>query len=263
MQQGAANLTLKVGIAVRACYSLTALFVCGLSLFGWHHQALGQAFQATKAADLRSDLSDALSTSDWRRVDQSVDRALVWLAEQQNPDGSFPTVTTGQPAITSLCTMAFLSGGEQPGVGAYGERLNRAIDFVLDCQLPSGLLSYSSPEPQHVHQGASHTATYNHAIAGLMLTEAYGQVDRERSARIAEAVNQAIRLTARLQVEPVKDSDVDEGGWRYLHKPGSFTPSDSDLSVTGWYLMFLRSAKNAQFDVPDGQRCRAIRRTLL
>jgi hypothetical protein len=84
-----------------------------------------------------------------------------------------------------------------------------------------------------------------------MLTEVYGQVDRERSAKIAAAVNQALRLTAQLQVEPAKASAVDQGGWRYLYKPGAFTPSDSDLSVTGWYLMFLRSAKNAQFDVPD------------
>ena len=29
------------------------------------------------------------------------------------------------------------------------------------------------------------------------------------------------------------------------------TESDSDLSVTGWHLMFLRSARNAGFDVPD------------
>src|SRR4029078_12695301 len=27
--------------------------------------------------------------------------------------------------------------------------------------------------------------------------------------------------------------------------------SDSDLSVTGWHLMFLRSARNAGFNVPD------------
>src|SRR5262249_31652814 len=151
---------------------------------------------------------------------------------QQQPDGSFPTLPQGQPAITSLCTMAFLSCGHQPGEGKYGERLNHAIDFVLGCQQPSGLFTYEVPQNGHVHQGASHTATYNHAIAGLMLCEAYGQVDSARSARISAAVNKALRMTARIQVDPAKANAVDKGGWRYLYRPGSFTPSDSDLSVT-------------------------------
>jgi hypothetical protein len=212
---------------------------------------LAQTVQRANPADVRSELSDALSAEEWRRVDGAIERALAWLATQPNADGSFPTREQGQPAVTSLCVMAFLSAGHQPGVGEYGERLNRSIDFVLECQQPSGLFSYLTPENRHVHQGASHTATYNHAIAGLMLTEAYGQVDRVRSGKIEAAVNSALRMTARLQREPTKDAVVDTGGWRYLWKPGSFTPSSSDLSATGWHLMFLRSAKNAQFEVPD------------
>lgn len=42
---------------------------------------------------------------------------------------------------------------------------------------------------------------------------------------------------------------MDAGGWRYLH-PGSYGRASSDLSVTGWFVMFYRSAKNAGFDVP-------------
>jgi hypothetical protein len=42
------------------------------------------------------------------------------------------------------------------------------------------------------------------------------------------------------------------GGWRYLHVHSDDEELfDSDLSVTGWNLMFLRSAKNAGFDVPQ------------
>ncbi len=218
-----------------------------------------QAIQSTVPADARSDLSDALSPAAWNRVDGAVDRALVWMAAQQQPDGSFPTIPSGQPAITSLCTMAYLSCGHQPGTAQYGERLNRAVDYVLGCQQPSGLFSLDEPQQGHVHQGASHTATYNHAIAGLMLCEAYGQVDGARSARIAEAVKKALAMTAHIQGEPEKLYAADQGGWRYLYRPGSGTPSDSDLSVTGWHLMFLRSAKNAQFDVPDQMVTDAVR----
>jgi hypothetical protein len=46
-----------------------------------------------------------------------------------------------------------------------------------------------------------------------------------------------------------KTPDGDKGGWRYVGRPVYGT--DSDLSVTGWELMFLRSARNAGFDVPE------------
>src|SRR5271163_4283382 len=60
-------------------------------------------------------LADALPPEKWRQLEKSVDRALAWIASQQQPDGSFPTMATGQPAVTSLCVMAFLSRGHQPG----------------------------------------------------------------------------------------------------------------------------------------------------
>ena len=45
---------------------------------------------------------------------------LGWLATQQADDGSFPTLPQAQPAVTSLCVLAFLSRGHQPGLGPYG-----------------------------------------------------------------------------------------------------------------------------------------------
>jgi hypothetical protein len=44
-----------------------------------------------------------------------------------------------------------------------------------------------------------------------------------------------------------KDRAIDRGGWRYLD---DFNQEDSDLSITGWELKFLRSARNAGFDIP-------------
>jgi hypothetical protein len=244
-----------MGVALRTF----APFVLCLTVFGSRAELLAQPSKPSESRSYRSDLSDALTQEEWKRVDVALERALAWLASHQNSDGSFPTLPQGQPAITSLCTMAFLSCGHQPGSGKYGQRLNRAIDFVLACQQPSGLLTFDQPQQGHVHQGASHTATYNHAIAGLMLSEAYGQVDGVRSAKIAAAVDKALGMTAHIQMDPAKVNAVDNGGWRYLYRPGAFTPSDSDLSVTGWQLMFLRSAKNARFNVPDAMVTDAIK----
>src|SRR5262245_66521970 len=85
-------------------------------------------------------LSAVVSRAKWQQIEESVDRALTWLAAQQASDGSFPTLQQGQPAVTSLCVLAFLSRGQQPGLGPYGQRINRAIDFVLSCQQSNGLL---------------------------------------------------------------------------------------------------------------------------
>src|SRR4051812_662108 len=49
---------------------------------------------------------EVLPETEWRRVDAAVDRALTWVASQQQADGSFPTIEMGQPGVTSLCMMA-------------------------------------------------------------------------------------------------------------------------------------------------------------
>ena len=50
-------------------------------------------------------------------------------------------------------------------------------------------------------------------------------------------------------------TEYDQGGWRYLRVQ---TP-DSDLSATAWQLMFLRSARNAEFNVPQAYIDSAMR----
>jgi hypothetical protein len=206
--------------------------------------------QVAGTATPAKSLAAALPPEKWSQLQNSVDRALAWIATQQSADGSFPTsVDTGQPAVTSLCVMAFLSRGHQPGLGPYGSRLDRAIDFVLSCQREDGLFSYVEPEPFHVDgPSASHTAAYNHSISGLMLGEVYGHVTGARGKKIKTAIAKALKLSRALQTRS-KPNPSDEGGTRYLHKKPN--ESDSDMSLTAWQLMFYRSAKNAEFTVPQ------------
>ncbi len=143
--------------------------------------------------------------------------------------------------------MAFLSRGYQPGAGPYGEQLNRAIDYVISCQQVDGLLCKDVPGPTFQSRQASQTATYNHGIAGLMLGEVYGQVTGQRARNVKQTIERALVFTRTLQLRDKQPQDV--GGWRYIRL--AETDVDSDLSVTAWQLMFMRSARNAEFPVPE------------
>jgi len=245
-----------------------------LMLAGWSGivPARAPAASAATSAVPSQSFASALTPQQWKDVENCVDRSLAWLASQQAEDGSFPTLPVAQPAITSLCVLAFLSRGHQPGFGPYGAQLDRAVDFVISCQRPDGLFALQPPnDPNGVNSGlaggrgfgggrgiaAGTAATYNHAIAGLMLGEVFGHASAERTHRIKIAIEKALQFSRDLQtgkLTAAPKSLEDEGGWRYLRNAygrGGSGGQDSDLSVTGWHLMFLRSARNAEFNVPQ------------
>ena len=203
------------------------------------------AFLATgRAADMREPLPQVLSEAEFATMLAGVDKGLAWLATQQDADGSFhtPLKDTCQPALTGLPVMAFLSRGHRPGVGPYGAVLDRAIDFTLLSQKGNGIFAWRTglvPE-----WDPRQTDTYSHAIAMLMLGEVYGMTSGERSTRIRLGIEKGLRFTHD-SWGVGKKAPKDDGGWRY------FTyPHESDLSVTGWHALSLRSVKNAGFDVP-------------
>ena len=181
---------------------------CAVLLWVASVVALLAAEPRPSASPESESLASALSANQWKQVEESIDRALAWLARQQESDGSIDAPDSAQPAATSLTVMAFLSKGHVPGEGPYGRVLEKAIDFVLRCQQGDGLLAGRS--------GSGKTANYNHAIAGLMLTEVYGMTDRARAARLKPAIVNAVIFSRRDQVKP-KEYPGDQGGWRYLY----------------------------------------------
>ena len=243
MTTGSQKLTFS-GLLSSSLRFAALLILCGGGLRAANSSTEPETASATNRA-----LSDALSSERWQEVEKTVDRALEWLASQQAADGSFPTLESGQPGVTSLAVMAYLSRGPQPGVGRHGELLDRAIDFVLSCQQADGLFSKGVPGETHDSFGPAHAASYNHAITGLMLGEVYGQVTGERAGKVKQAIEKGLQWTRRLQLVRIQQKPPeDRGGWRYLRISSR---TDSDLSVTAWQLMFLRSAKNAEFEVPQ------------
>jgi hypothetical protein len=194
--------------------------------------------------------ANVLSPDEWMHVDESVDMGLSWLASRQRPDGSFSSIDLGQPGVTGLCVLAFMAHGHVPGDGRYGTQLSRAIDYIASAQRSSGLIAVVGPDDRQRLRRVSHevgvAAAYNHAISSLVLSESYGMSDAARTVKSRRAIDGALAITLQMQRWP-KDRAIDRGGWRYLH---DYDDRDSDLSITGWHLMFLRSARNSGFEVP-------------
>ena len=132
-----------------------------------------------------------LTDAQWEQLDSTVDHALEYLAMNQEKDGSFEANIVGQPVVTSLCVLAFMSRGHTPTEGPYAKQLSRAIDFVLSQQQANGLLCrIRAGNPYY-----SRTGAYNHAINGLMLCEAYGMTNSQQQPAIRSAIEKALALT--------------------------------------------------------------------
>jgi len=208
------------------------------------------ALAAGESVETTSGPSDVLFEDQWKELDARMDRALAWIATTQEANGSFRGPVLGQPAITGFCVLAYMSRGHVPGQGPYGDQLQWAIDYILSCQRENGIFSGD----RHYERSAegmapSLTAIYNHAIAGVTLSELYGMTRKESNQEIASAIRQGLELTKKLQDRP-KVLEVDEGGWRYIQVKTDFS---SDLSVTSWQLMFYRSARNGGFEVESSR----------
>jgi prenyltransferase beta subunit len=172
-------------------------------------------------------------------LDTSLDRALAFLAKDQQSNGSWARDggrgnQRNVTGITSLALMAFLAKGHTPGIGPYGETLNKGIDFILESQQSNGML---------VRGDSGHGPMYSHNISTLMLSEVSGMVDPQRQAKIDAVLPKALKVILSAQQMP-KD-ERNSGGWRY-----QIDSRDSDISCTGWAIMALRSARNNGATVP-------------
>src|SRR6185369_15747515 len=187
-----------------------------------------------------------------RATETAVLASLKWLARHQAPDGSwslsdYNSCCTGLKCsgtgdkdstvgVTGLSVLAFLGAGYtqlskdvlpdplNPRKNLiFGEVVKKGLQFLIGQQDPEGCLGERSPKYM-----------YNHAIATIALSEAFGMT---ASAPLKEPAQKAVDFLIAAQ-NPGK-------GWRYTAKSG-----DSDTSVTGWAVMALKSADLAELSFP-------------
>ena len=183
-----------------------------------------------------------------RATQKAVEWGLDWLKRHQDPEGFWDadeyhyqctdTSCDGKGhclndvGVTGLAMLAFLGAGNTITEGPYKKVVKKGAKYLCDVQHPDdGCLV--TKEGMHW--------MYNHAIGTLALTEAYG-------------LSRWMPLKKRAQkaLDFIHQTKNPGKAWRYHN--GEIDPVDqNDVSVTGWMIMCLASAKdfNLRYDKQD------------
>ncbi|MED5472026.1 MAG: hypothetical protein VX577_09780, partial [Verrucomicrobiota bacterium] len=164
--------------------------------------------------------------------ESAVEKALTYLANLQEEDGRWDIGKSGGQAghdiaATAFSLLAFYGRGERHDKECkYQKNVRLGLEWMLNQQIESsGDLRGNSPQ---------NNAMYDHGIAALALVEAYGVTKDSK-----------LKPKAQAAIDFIVESQHEEGGWRYRPK------ERGDLSVTGWMVMALASAKMSGLAIPQ------------
>ncbi len=129
-------------------------------------------------------------------------------------------------AATAMAMLALLGAGNTHLQGEYRENVKNGIYYLRNLQDKNGFFARDIPNNQR---------SYSQAQCTIVVCELYAMT---KDPSLKDVADDAITYALYAQSP--------EGGWRYQPK------TDSDVSVTGWFLMALMSARMAGLSVPPG-----------
>jgi len=181
--------------------------------------------------------SNAVDQGDFGpETEAAIERGLEFLSRYQREDGSWHLEDFGDnprlrsdTAATGLSLLAFQGAGYSHRQYQYAEVCKSALEYLIANQRPNGDLYIAMDDPSN-----SNVRFYSHSIAALALCEAYGMTQDEA---LKEPAQKAVDFM-------INSQDPVGGGWRY--QPGY----ESDTSVSGWFMMALKSAELSGLVVP-------------
>ena len=174
------------------------------------------------------------------KSESAVSLGLAWLSRQQRPDGHWELhqgyADAGQirtnSGATALALLAFLGAGHTHREGPYHEKVGKALQWLLGVQKKLGSLKGDFYDYDREGDAASF---YAHGQATIALCEAYALT---RDEELLQPIRDALAFIGEAQ-HPVS------GGWKYRRH------SIGDLSVFGWQIMALESARMAGLEIPQ------------
>jgi hypothetical protein len=166
-------------------------------------------------------------------TEAAVTEGLNWLQRNQLKDGTWSLTgpysdgayNENPTAATAMALLAFQGAGHTHRSGSYEKVVSRGCEALLKMQRRDGDFWRGTVE---------HHRLYSQAQAMIAVCELYAMTDDSR-----------LRMPAQRSVDYAVKIQDSLGGWRY--QPGS----DSDTSVTGWFVMGLQSARMAGLEVPS------------
>lgn len=197
--------------------------------------------QSLKLRTRRGRLGKVDGTGEKDTVQSAIEAGLQWLKRQQQaggnwqlhqgyPDAGRPSLRTDTGA-TALALLAFLGDGQTHRSGDHKDVVSNGLSWLKRIQKADGDF--------HDHDDLGRqTAFYAHAQATIAICEAFALTGDESLRKSAE---QAVQFLVRTQ-------QPQQGGWRYTPQT---VETMADLSVTGWVLMALHTARMAEIEVPD------------
>lgn len=170
------------------------------------------------------------------KTEGAVTMGLRWLANQQLRTGQWSLTgpysdggrSNNDAAATAMALLAFQGAGYTPQSEAkhpFTPVVRRGWNF---------LAKKMDREGRFFDEVNSNQQLYTQAMCTIALCELFGMTDDYQYREMAQ---KALDYACKIQSQ--------EGGWRY--EPGV----DSDMSVTGWFVMALQSARMAGLDVPS------------
>lgn len=165
----------------------------------------------------------------------AVELGLAWLARNQQRGGSWSmrgpyrdgSSSENKTAATAMAILAFCGDGNTHQSGKYQENVKSGLRFLVAQQGRDGFMA---------KQAQSHQQMYAQAQATIALCELYAMTN-----------DSWLRPKAQLAIDFAESAQSSEGGWRYRPR------YDSDTSVTGWYVMALKSAQASGLEVNDSK----------
>ena len=163
-------------------------------------------------------------------TEDAVQLGLQWLQRQQRQDGSWlltgpysdGVMTENRAAATAMAMLAFMGAGHTHRSGDYVREMEKAARWLVSEQDREGYFARRTRD----------RAGYAQAQCTIAICELYAMTG---DSWLRDPAQLAVRFAERAQSR--------EGGWRYQPRNGS------DLSVTGWFVMGLESARAAGLKV--------------
>ena len=154
---------------------------------------------------------------------QSLNKALKWLAKVQKPDGSWGDDIKATDGLTGLALLVFLAHGETPKSKQYGKTVSSAIRYLAE-----------SPMDLAARHG------YAHAIKTYALAEAYAMTGMyEIEAPLEECATALI------------EGQLASGAYEYLLNGSDKRKKGGDISIGGWVYQALKAVKSSGLEI-DG-----------